>query len=123
MINSKNERGRICNIYQIIVRRVIIDTEIKQINELGMITIPINIREKLGIKYKDKLEMNLVKDEIILKKITKENDSKIQNSIRVIDELGRIVILLKIREQLKIAEGEKFEVSIRDDNVVLRRTN
>ena len=99
------------------------DTEIKQINELGMITIPINIREKLGIKYKDKLEMNLVNDEIILKKITKENDSKIQNSIRVIDELGRIVILLKIREQLKIAGGEKFEVSIRDDNVVLRRTN
>lgn len=33
------------------------DVETKQINDLGMITIPLAIRKNLDIKYKDKLEI------------------------------------------------------------------
>ena len=40
------------------------DVETKQINDLGMITIPLTIRKNLDIKCKDKLEITISDNEI-----------------------------------------------------------
>lgn len=57
------------------------DVETKQINDLGMITISLTIRKNLDIKYKDKLEITISDNEIILNKTI---DKKI--TIRKISE-------------------------------------
>ncbi len=96
------------------------DVETKQINDLGMITIPLTIRKNLDIKYKDKLEITISDNEIILNKtIGKENNDK--KNIRIIDELGRIIISLEIREQLNINGGDKFDFFVRDNYIIMKK--
>lgn len=97
------------------------DAKTKQINDLGMITIPLTIRKNLDIKYKDKLEITISDNEIILNKtIDKENNDK--KNIRIIDELGRIIISLEIREQLNINGGDKFDFFVRDNYIVMKKS-
>ncbi len=41
--------------------------------------------------------------------------------IRRIDELGRIVIPKEIRRSLRIKEGENLEISVENENIILRK--
>lgn len=41
--------------------------------------------------------------------------------VRRIDELGRIVIPKEIRKKLRIKEGDSLEISVKEDNILLKK--
>ncbi len=96
--------------------------EIRKINELGMIVIPQTIRKELNVNYKDKVEIHIEKEKIILKKITINAEIKDNTIIRTIDELGRIIIPFEIRQQLNINKDDKLEISIENNTIILLKT-
>ena len=91
------------------------------INEIGMITIPSTIRRKLDVKYKDKMEISLVGKNIMFKKITNVKKISDKNCIRVIDELGRIIVPKEIRNSLNIKNNDMINYSVDNDFIILKR--
>ena len=80
------------------------------------ITVSSSTKESL-----DKLEITISDNEIILNKtIDKENNDK--KNIRIIDELGRIIISLEIRKQLNINGGDKFDFFVRDNYIIMKKS-
>ena len=124
---------------------------IREIDEIGRIVIPLNKRKQLDINTGDKLEIFISGKNIVLKrpdvKIHKEiietirtvindeleldirvksikpdfiNKKNYRNHyLRVIDELGRIVIPLELRKELEIKEKEKFKICVKDNLIIL----
>lgn len=50
----------------------------------------------------------------------KEN-KEIKEKIRTIDELGRIVIPIEIREECSISEKDKFKISVENAKIILEK--
>lgn len=123
-----------------------------EVDELGRITIEFDRRKRHGIKAKDKFEIYVENDSIILKKldilVEKEeigqmkemikddieidvklnkiketilNISDIGNYIRRIDEIGRIVIPIELRQLLSIFPHSKLEVDDRVGSISLTK--
>lgn len=124
---------------------------IREIDEIGRIVIPLNKRKQLDINTGDKLEIFRSGKNIVLKKpdakIHKEiietirtiindelefdirirsiksdviNKKNYRNHyLRVIDELGRIVIPLELRKELEIKEKEKLKICVKDNLIIL----
>lgn len=124
---------------------------IRKIDEIGRIVIPLNNRKQLNINTGDKLEIFISGKNIVLKKPDVKIHKKIIETIRTvindeleldiqvksikfdviskknyrnyylraIDELGRIVIPVEIREKLEIKEKEKFKICVKDNLIVL----
>ena len=67
---------------------------IKLVDELGRIVIPIEIRKNLKIKEKDKMNVYLENDNIIIEKYIEDEENN--TLTRRIDELGRVVIPIEI---------------------------
>lgn len=119
----------------------------RKIDELGRIVIPIETRKKLHITNDDHLEISKSGKNIILKKlekstkkdrlqnmkITLDNEIEINidinkindtieesnNRVRTIDELGRIVIPLELREKLDIWEKDTMKICVKDNMIIL----
>ncbi len=89
---------------------------IKEIDNLGRIQIPKEIRNNFNIIEKDSMEV-FIKDNLIY--IEKSNF--IQGLTRRIDELGMIVIPFEIRRQLNISETNKFEIYLEGTKIILKK--
>ncbi len=119
--------------------------EIIQVDELGRVKISMVKRKKLNIKPGDEIEIYKSGTNIILKKVDKNNckeiseekciiyngkieiDIKIKSVdyngnkhiIRKIDELGIIVLPIKIRKELNIKDNDKLKIYLKDDMLIL----
>ena len=112
------------------------------VDELGRIQLERKILNKMGIKPKDKLEIYVSDRNVILNKtkseITQSRKTKIyivnkyeikieiskvdfntNHKMTTVDELGRMLILYEVREQLGIIENDKLKVYIKDDMIIL----
>ena len=67
------------------------------------------------------MEISIVDKNIIFKKITNENKISDKNCIRVIDELGRIIVPKEMRNSLNIKNDDKINCSVDDDLIILKR--
>lgn len=119
-----------------------------KIDELGRIHIPIQIRNILDIKERDKLCVYRSGTNIILEKsnikvdkkvvfeekqlidgdteihitISKIKDSILENTkgiLRVVDELGNYIIPIEIRKELNITERNTFKICVNDNKIIL----
>lgn len=119
-----------------------------RIDELGRIHLPIQVRNKLNIYSRDKLYIYKSGKNIILEKLNFKVEkekifeekkiinhemeihieiNKMRNSIledkkgilRVVDELGRCVIPIEIREELNILGNDIFKIWIKDNKIIL----
>ena len=127
--------------------------DIRKVDDLGRITIPVTKRKELEISTGDKLEVYKSGKNIILKKvdvkITKDTiqivraiingeleiDIEVKNlktrfdknynknhELKVIDELGRILIPRELREELNINRNNKVKICIKDNMIILIKT-
>lgn len=127
--------------------------EIRKVDDLGRITIPVTKRKELEISTGDKLEVYKSGKNIILKKVDVkiskdtiqivraiingelEIDIEVKNlktrfdknynknhELKVIDELGRILIPRELREELNINRNDKMKICIKDNMIILIRT-
>lgn len=127
--------------------------EIRKVDDLGRITIPVTKRKELEISTGDKLEVYKSGKNIILKKVdVKISKDTIQivraiingeleidievkhlktrfdknynknHELKVIDELSRILIPRELREELNINRNDKMKICIKDNMIILIRT-
>ena len=82
----------------------------RQIDHLGRIVIPKELRYAFNIQEKTLLEIYLQDNGIILK--TVKNTQKVRGIMRGVDELGRIVIPKEIRTSLNIMTNDLFDIFI-----------
>ena len=90
-----------------------------EIDELGRIKVPKEIRQILDIRAKDKFEVTEEQNIIILKKVTEEIDKTFNT--RVIDELYRIVIPTTLRTKLNYKCGDKGKIEIIDGTITIKK--
>lgn len=116
--------------------------KVRKIDELGRIVIPIEIRNYLGIRLEDKIDILKSGRNIILRKSTntkkhirhinveKGNEVDIQvayykdngkqNSyIKSINKLGMLAIPLELRKNLDIKEKDSLKICVKDDYIIL----
>lgn len=70
----------------------------RKISTKGQITIPAEIRKKLGLEPNDKVSIRLLNDEIVLKPITKEDFFDLAGSV---DHEGGEIDFDQMRESTK----------------------
>lgn len=75
---------------------------VRRLDELGRITLPIELRRSLGIVDRDSLEIIIENDQIILKKCAEE-DIFTGETEDLIEYHGKMVSKNSIREMAKIA--------------------
>ncbi len=75
---------------------------VRRLDELGRITLPIELRRSLGIVDRDSLEIIIENDQIILKKCAEE-DIFTGETEDLIEYHGKMVSKKSIREMAKIA--------------------
>ena len=91
----------------------------RKVNDLGMIMIPLGIREKLEIEPKQPMKITIRENQIIITKYQKENNITYQEIVRKIDELGRIVLPYDMRVLLCINPGDELGISIENNSILL----
>lgn len=89
---------------------------IKEIDNLGRIQIPKEIRNNFNIKEKDSMKV-FIKDNLIF--IEKSN--YIEGITRRVDEFGMIVIPIEIRSKLNILENNKFNIYLEGTKIILKK--
>jgi len=92
---------------------------IKKFDELGRIVLPMEIRKSKDWNYKDTIEIYTKRNDIILEKVEKKNLSG--GMVRKIDELGRVVIPIEIRNTFMLDEGDGVEVYTENEKIILRK--
>jgi len=92
---------------------------LRRLDSLGRVVIPIEIRNSMGLETKDAMAVYLVENDIFLKKV--EKDEKIVGIIRFLDELGRVVLPIEIRNLLDLNEGEPVEIWLEENKIILRK--
>jgi len=92
---------------------------IKKFDELGRIVLPMEIRKSKDWNYKDTIEIYTKGNDIILEKVEKKNLSG--GMVRKIDELGRVVIPIEIRNTFMLDEGDGVEVYTENEKIILRK--
>ena len=93
---------------------------IRTIDELGRIVLPSSLRKDFGIKERDKIQIYLMQDFIVLKKCCDNNKKEI-GVYRGVDELGRLVIPMEIRERLGLTISVSMEIYIKDNYILLKK--
>ena len=94
---------------------------VRKIDELGRVTLPIEIRRNLGIEEKDPIEIFLESGSVILKKHQDESGVSNTGIVRKIDELGRVTLPIEIRRMLDIEEKDPIEIFIEDSALLLKK--
>lgn len=92
---------------------------IKTIDNLGRILIQKEIRENLKLNYNDKMNIYLENNNIVIEKYIEDEETN--TLIRRIDELGRVVIPIEIRNRLGIIEKDKFEIYVDKNKIILKK--
>ena len=95
---------------------------IRKFDSLGRIVIPKEIRIVRKMEENDAINIFLDRKDIILEKAN-ENDNT-ENKIgitRRLDELGRIVIPIEIRQRLKVETGNGMHIYLKGQEIILRK--
>lgn len=87
------------------------------IDMIGRVKITLDVLEQLGLNSKDGLTLITKDGKIFLNKADDEDAEK----LRRIDELGRIVIPLELREVLKFEENDELQIEVLDKTLVLSK--
>ena len=82
---------------------------IKKFDELGRVVLAKEIRKTKGWNCRDLLGVSVNGEYIVLEKI-EENVSNYEGMTRRIDELGRVVIPIEIRNTFDLNEGDPVEL-------------
>ena len=101
-------------------------TKVQVIDELGRIRIPFEIRKRLQLHTREKLEIYTSGKNIILKKRVNAKSKKLNNAniiLRVIDEFGRLVLPIEIRKEQNFKENDQVKFWVKDDYIILIKTN
>lgn len=93
---------------------------IRKIDELGRFVIPAILRGEFNIKSGDNIKMYLLDDFIIMKKFINKSKQDRKISMKV-DELGRVVIPIEIRERLGLAMATPMEIYVEKENIILKK--
>lgn len=98
---------------------------IRRVDEVGRVVIPIEIRNMFDIKEKDTMEIYIDNNFIILKKCyldcSEDAIFAIGGPIRSVDELGRVVIPIEIRNRFDIKEKDYMEIYTQDGSIALKK--
>jgi len=78
------------------------------VDALGRVTVPKELREEANFKIKDKFEVEIRNDKVILSK-AEENSLKIMRSM---DDMSRIVLPIDIRRALGFREGDELQLNL-----------
>lgn len=100
--------------------------DIQVIDGLGRIRIPFEVRKKLQLHTREKLEICKSGKNIILRKRVHSktgNHSYKNNILRVIDEFGKLVLPIEIRKEQNFQENDQVKVCVKDDYIILIKTN
>lgn len=94
---------------------------IRKVDELGRIVIPSTLRETLKINTGCQFEVYTDSDYIILEKYNNEEKRNKGAILRIVDELGRLVIPMEIRENYEIYEKTELEIYLEKDIIILKK--
>lgn len=93
---------------------------IKKFDELGRVVLAKEIRKTKGWNSRDLLGVSVKGEYIVLEKIEK-NVSDYEGMTRRIDELGRVVIPIEIRNTFDLNEGDSVELYSEKGLILLRK--
>ena len=94
---------------------------VRDVDRLGRVVLPKKRRQALDIKeLTDPIEIHVSSDGIILKKHTP--DTPVSGDVRCLDNFGRIVIPIEIRNLLGIvSQVDSLEIYCEDDSIILKK--
>ena len=94
-----------------------VDITSTTIDMIGRVKVPSGILDQLGLNSKDGLTLITEDGKIFLNKADGEDSEK----LRRIDELGRIVVPLELRETLKLEGNEELQIEVLGETLVLSK--
>jgi len=93
---------------------------IKNIDGLGRLVLPSPLRETHEIETGNKLQINISDNFIVLKK--QDNNEKNEKVFfRKVDELGRFVIPIEIRNKFELPSGTPIGIYVENDYILLKK--
>ena len=93
----------------------------RKVDALGRIVIPYETRREMNIKSGESMVIILDNQSIILLKDDGTPKSGSIIIIRKIDELGRVVLPMIIRNKLKIKENDLLNIELKENSVILNK--
>jgi len=87
---------------------------VRKIDELGRITIPIEIRRRLELNTGDRVGLRLEGQVIRISKV-------VTGMSRPIDELGRIALPIEYRRTLGLMERENVDMYVEDNDICVSK--
>lgn len=95
---------------------------VREIDGLGRIVIPMELRKTMDIKPKDPLEIYFSNGDMIVVNQYDENAENASTSItRDVDSLGRIVIPKELRKILGIEPKTPLEIYVDGKSIILKK--
>ena len=91
---------------------------VRQIDDLGRVVLPIELRRTLGISPKEPLEIFVENEAIIMQKYQEGVSS---GMIRQVDDLGRIVLPIELRRTSDLSPRDSLEIFIDDFKIVFKK--
>lgn len=92
---------------------------VKKIDELGRVTVPIEMRRTANINSGDKVGIYVV--ESILHVVLPPNMEKYVGMNRPVDELGRFTIPIEMRRTLNIEQYEKVDLYFEGEELLIKK--
>ncbi len=93
---------------------------IKNIDGIGRFVLPSPLRQIYKIDTGNKLQINVIDNFIVLK--NQENNKKQEKCFyRIVDELGRFVIPVEIRNKFELPVGTPIGIYVNEDNILLKK--
>lgn len=90
----------------------------RKVDELGRIVLPKELRTLFEICEKDPVEIYVDKEFIIVKKANL-NPEGTTGIVRHVDELGRVVLPIELRNMFSISPNDLLEISVIEDRMAL----
>lgn len=92
---------------------------VRRLDEIGRITLPMELRKTMNIESRDPLEIHVEKDMIV---ITKYDEILGESGIvRKIDDLGRIVLPKEFKYTLKLKLNNNLEIFTDEKRIILKQ--
>ncbi|AKR38501.1 AbrB/MazE/SpoVT family DNA-binding domain-containing protein [Bacillus cereus] len=88
---------------------------VRNMDKLGRLVIPMELRRTLEIKEGDHIEVFREGENVVVRKATSAG------IVKKVDKLGRLVIPMELRNILEIADTEPIEFLLNKDQIVLRK--
>ncbi|MDI6677045.1 AbrB/MazE/SpoVT family DNA-binding domain-containing protein [Bacillus wiedmannii] len=88
---------------------------VRNMDKLGRLVIPMELRRTLEIKEGDHIEVFREGENVVVRK------ARSAGIVKKVDKLGRLVIPMELRNVLEIADTDPIEFLLNKDQIVLRK--